>query len=66
MHAGQCYYDGKDGARAKGRELTPLVVRGSEGGTLFLNSPWLATDSKLLFADIFMKIGFWFRMDLRI
>jgi hypothetical protein len=31
-----------------------LVVRGSEGGTLFLNSPWLTRDSELLFADILM------------
>lgn len=32
--------------------LTPFVVRGSEGGTREWNSPWLETDSGLLFADI--------------
>lgn len=30
----------------------PFVVRGSEGGTREWNSPWLETDSGLLFADI--------------
>lgn len=34
-------------------ELTPLVVRGSEGGTRLLNSPWaLVMASGFLLADM--------------
>jgi hypothetical protein len=35
-----------------GRELTPLVVMGSERGTREWNSPWLLTASGFLLADM--------------
>jgi hypothetical protein len=40
-------------------KLTPLVVRGSEGGTRAWNSPWFTRESGFLFADIFLVMQKW-------
>lgn len=47
---------GKVRCEVTGKLLTPLVVRGSEGGTRLENSPCWAMDSTLRLAD--MMIGF--------
>lgn len=46
-------------AEMAGVRLTPLVVRGSEGGTRLLNSPWaLFIASAFLLADMMNNYGF--------